>query len=171
MKVKTTSKTNAKPQAVFTDDGLMISPITIKTVTAFVDRPSEWNTTGTVTPLENFTETASLLTSKSMSTIIDKKVAVRVTSKTETPYLMKRNTQIGEFSVVTPEQANFIYVYTAILSMIPEGDPDLTAYFIESPRTNKPEQQSNRFWFPTPNIFGKIEVHTPIQTRIFKELY
>ena len=43
----------------------------------------------------------------------------------------------------------------AILSMIPEGNVDLTAYLNECLRTNKPEQQSNIFWFPTPGTSGK----------------
>ena len=58
----------------------------------------------------------------------------------------------------------------AILSMIPQGDPDLTAYLNELLRTNKPEQQNNTFWFGTPEIPGTPEDHTPIQTRILKEL-
>ena len=54
--------------------------------------------------------------------------------------------------------------------MIPQGDPDLTAYLNGLLRTNKPEQQDNTFWFPTPENFGKPEDHTPLQTRILKEL-
>ena len=59
----------------------------------------------------------------------------------------------------------------AILSMIPEGDPDLPAYFNELLRTTKPEQQSNTFSSPTPENTCKNEAHSPIQTRILKELY
>ena len=45
---------------------------------------------------------------------------------TESPYTTNKNTQIAEFSVVNPEQSKFIKpVDTAILSMIPERDPDL----------------------------------------------
>ena len=58
----------------------------------------------------------------------------------------------------------------AILSMIPQGDPDMTAYLNELLSTNKPEQQDTTFWFPTPENPGKPEDHTPIQTRILKEL-
>ena len=124
-----------------------------------------------MTPLEKFTETASLLISHSMSTIIDKRIAVRVTNTTESPYLIKKHTQIAEFAVVTPQQSKHIKpVDMAILSMIPRGDPDLTAYLNELLRTNKPEQQHNMFWFPTPENPGKLEDHTPIQTRILKEL-
>ena len=57
-----------------------------------------------------------------------------------------------------------------ILSMIPQCDPDLTAYLNEFLRTNKPEQQKNTFWFPTPENPGKPEEHAPIETRILKEL-
>ena len=112
--------------------------MTTKTITAFVDHPSQWHTTGTVAPVRKFTEAASLLISNSISTIIEKKTAVRITNTTESPHLIKKNTQIAEFSVVTPEQPKFIKpVDTAILSMIPEGDPDLTTYLSELLRTNK----------------------------------
>ena len=58
----------------------------------------------------------------------------------------------------------------AILSMIPEGDPDLVTYLTELLRTNKPDQQNNTFWFPTVGIPGNTQHHTPIQTRILTEL-
>ena len=107
-----------------------------------------------------------------MPTIFDKRKAVRVTSTTESPYLIKKHTQIAEFSVVTPEQSKHIKsVDIATLSMIPQGDPDLTAYLNELLRANKPEQQDNTFWFSTPEYPGKPEDHTPLQTRILKDLY
>ena len=172
MQVKTaSSETTTKPQLVNTDEVLTIPPTTTKTITAFIDHPSKWNTTGTVTPLEKFTETASLLISHSVSTIINKRIAVRVTNTTESPYLIKKHTQIAEFSVVTPDQSKHIKpVDMAILSMIPKHDLDLTAYLNELLRTNKPEQQDNTFWFPTPDNPGTLEDHTPVQTSILKEL-
>ena len=172
MQVKTASnETTTKPQPIITDEALTIQPTTTKAITAFIDHPSKWNTTGTVAPLEKFTETASLLISHSMSTINDKRIAVRVTNTTESPYFIKKHTQIAEFSVVTPEQSKHIKpVDMAILSMIPQGDPDLTAYLNELLRTNKPEQQDVTFWFPTPENPGKPEDHTPIRTRILNEV-
>ena len=106
-----------------------------------------------------------------MSTIIGKRIALRVTNATESPYLIKKHTQIAESSVVTPEQSRRIKpVDMAILSMIPQGDPDLTAYLHEILATNKPEQKNITFWFPTPDNPGKPEDHNPIQTRVLKEL-
>ena len=156
MQVKTaSSETTTKPQTVITDESLTIPPTTTKKITAFVEHPSKWNTTGTVTPLERFTETASLLISQSMSTIFDKRIAVRVINTTESPYLIKKHTQIAEFSVVTPEQSKHIKpVDMAMLRMIPQDDPEMTAYLNELLRTNKSEQQDNTFWFPTPENHG-----------------
>ena len=153
------TETSAKPQAVLVQDNTTVPPNTIKTITAFVDHPSEWHTTGTMTPVGKLTEAANLLLSHSISTIIDKNTATRITNTTESPYICKRNTQIAEFSVVTPEQSTFIRpVDRAILSMIPEGDPDATTYMSEILRTNKPKQQNHTFWFPTPEFLVKLRI-------------
>ena len=172
MQVKSAlAQTGAKPQAVLIHDSIKIPKQTMKTITAFVDHVWEWNTTGTVKPVEKFTETASPILSHSMSTITDRKIAVRVTNTTESPYTINKNTQNAQFSVVTPEQSKFIKpVDMAILSMITEGDPDLITYLTELLRTNKPDQQNNTFWFPTPKNPGNTEDHTAIQTRILTEL-
>ena len=121
--------------------------------------------------MKKFTKAASLIISHSTPTIYDREKAVRVTNTTASPYTLNRNTQTAYFSVVTPEQSKFIKpVDTAILNMIPEGEPDPTTYLSELLRTNKPDQQNKTFRLPTPENPGNIEDHTPIQTRILKEL-
>ena len=50
MQVKSAlSQTSAKPQAVLIRNSIALPQMTTKTITAFVDHLSEWNTTGTVT--------------------------------------------------------------------------------------------------------------------------
>ena len=84
-----------------------------------------------------------------MSTMFNKRIAARVTQTTESPYLIKKNTQNAKFSVVTPEQSkNIKQVDIAILSMTPQVDPDLTACLNELLRTNKCEQQKKHFLSP-----------------------
>ena len=62
-------------------------------------------------------------------------------------------------------------VDTAIISIIPEGDPDLTTYLNELLREkDKSEQQNNTFWFSKSENPGKLQDHTPVQTIILKEL-
>ena len=117
------------------------------------------------------TAAACLITSLSISTLIDRKKAVRVTKTTESSFTINKNMQIADFSVFTPEQSKFIKpVDTAIFNMIPDGDRDLTTYLNELHRTNEPDQQNSIFWFPTPENPGKTEDQTPIQTRILKKL-
>ena len=61
MQIKSTAtETSARYQVVLTHDNITVPPMTTKTMTAFVDHPSEWNTTGTVTPVRKFTEAVSL---------------------------------------------------------------------------------------------------------------
>ena len=164
MQVKSSaSETSAKPQSLFTDDTLTLPSRKTRTITVFVDHPSEWITIGSVTPLDKCTETASLLISRSMSTIIEKKVAVSVTNTTKSPYLIKRNIQIAEFSVVFPEQSKFIKpVEMANLSMILEGDPDLNNYLKELLWPNKKEQENSTFCFQIVENCAKTEDHIPI---------
>ena len=145
--------------------------MTAKTMTAFVDYPSEWNTIRTVNSLEKITNTASLLISHPMSTIFYKKVAVRVTNTTESPYTILKKIQSAQFSVVIPEQSKFMkQVETAIPCMILEGDPDLRMYLNEILRTNKQNSRETHSVVP-PETLGKTGDHTPIQIRILNELY
>ena len=74
---------SAKTQPVLIQDNTTVPPMTTKTIITFVDHPSEWHTTGTVTQVGKFTEAPILLISYSISTIIDKKRAVRITNTTE----------------------------------------------------------------------------------------
>ena len=102
---------------------------------------------------------------------INKRITTRVTNTTESRYLTKNNTEIAEFSEVTLEQSKYIKpVDMATLSMIPQGDPELTAYLNDLLRTHKPQQQNNTFWFPTPKNPRKSYDQTTKQTRFLKEL-
>ena len=93
------------------------------------------------------------------------------TKATESPNLIKKNTQIAESSVVTSEQSKHIKPEDmAILSMISQCDPDLIAYPNELLRTKKSEQKINSFWFPTPENPGKPKDQTSIQKVVLKEL-
>ena len=162
MQVKSAAReTSDKSQPLLFHNNITVPLMTTKTLTAFLDYPSEWHTTCNLTPVGKFVQ----------ATKSDKKIAVRVINTMEKPYSIKKDTQIDEVSAVTPEQSNFIKpVDTAILSMILEADPDLTTHLNELLRTRKPQQQNNTFWFPTPENPDKTEDHTPLQILILKEL-
>ena len=67
MQVKSASSgASAEPLAVLIHDRITVPPMTTKKITASVDHTSEWNTTVTMTPVEKFTEAASLIISHSI---------------------------------------------------------------------------------------------------------
>ena len=109
LQVKSASSgTSAIPQVVLILDSITVLPMSRKRIRAFVDHLSKWNTTGTVTPVEKFTEASRLIISHSILTKLDRKIAVRVTNTTKSPCTINNNTQIADFWVVTPEQSKFI---------------------------------------------------------------
>ena len=129
MQVETAwSETTTKPQPVITDEALTIPPTTTKTITAFTEHSSKWNARGTVTPLDKFTETSSLLISHSMSTKIDQRIAVRVTNTTESPYLIKNTRRLQNSSWLLRSSLNTsnqqisqssVWFHKAILTWLP----------------------------------------------------
>ena len=160
-----------KPQAVMTPEDKTIPPMTTKAINAHANYTSQFKTTGIITPIEQYTEGATLLISHSMSTVTNKEVPIRVTNTSESPDTLKKNTQIAHFAVLTPEQSKFIKpVDTAVLQMLPSDDLDLTTYLNELLKSNKKEPQESNFWFPTPKNPGNIVEHSPLQTRILNKL-
>ena len=52
-----------------------------------------------------------------------------------------------------------------------QDDQEQAAHHVSSLiKTNKNPQNSETYWFPTPENPGKPEEHTPIQKRILREL-
>ena len=165
MQVKTiTSEASAILQPIPTGSRLTIPPRMTKHFITFVYHPSQLNATGTKTPVERFTKTVSLFVSNLITTIIGTNIALRVTNKTESPYTIMKNTQVADFSVVTPEQTKFIKpVDTTILNLILEVDPDVTCNLNELIKTNKKEKEVNEFCFSLLEHVGEIrsEFETP----------
>ena len=106
-----------------------------------------------------------------VSSTIDKRVAVRVTNTTESPYLNRKTAQIAELFAVIQEQSKYKPLYMERLNMIPQGDHDQTAHLHKLLRKNKLDQQNNSFWFPTSENPCRPEDHTPLQIRILKQLF
>ena len=116
------------------------------------------------------TKTTGLLISSQCQHCLTNK-AVRVANTAESFYTIKKKKSNEEFSVVTPQQSNFIKpVDTPTIVIIPEGTPDLTTYLNEQLRPSKQEQQSNTFCLPSLENPCETKDHTTIQTRVFNEV-
>ena len=62
------SEASAKSQTILIHESRTAPPMTSNANTSIVDYPSEWHTTGTVTPVGKITEKVSRLTSHLLST-------------------------------------------------------------------------------------------------------
>ena len=161
----------SKPQAVMIPEDTTIPPLMTRTTKAFATHFTQFNPTGRLNPAEQFTKTSKLIIPQSMSPVANSEVPIRVTNASESPYTLKKNTQVAEVAVLTPQQHKHIKpVDTAILKMMHDDDPELNLYLNELLRSNKQNQQDTNFGFPTPENRGNVEEHTPIQTRILNEL-
>ena len=73
---------------------------------------------------------------------------------------------------MTPEQMKYVkLVDPAATWHLLQNDREQAAHYVSSLiKINKNSQNTENYWFPTPENPGNPEVHTPIQKRILREL-
>ena len=77
---------------------------------------------------------------------------------------------MAELQILKPEDTKQIRpVDAATLKLLQDPD-DTHMYVNELMKSNEIEQNTERFWFSTPENPGNEEEHTPIQRRILKEI-
>ena len=163
---------NRKLYKVQVKNPLTIQPETTQTITTYTDISSTIDTTGVINPATNHCSGDPLVVGSSISSASNRKIDVRVANTTSTPYTMKKNTTIAEFKIMSPEEAKELKsLNTAALEVLTEDDSeDAIVYINELLNTSDKPSNSQNFWFPTPDDTGDSNTHTPIQSRILREL-
>ena len=95
---------NRKLYKVQIKNPLTIPPETTQTITGSTDIPSNVDTTGVINPATNHCSGDPLVVASSTSTASNRKIDIRVTNTTPTPYTIKRNTTIAEFKSCSPKR-------------------------------------------------------------------
>ena len=95
-----------------------------------------------------------------------------VNNFTDSPFTLKKDIHIANFSVLTSKQMKYVQPVDPVSTKhLLLRDEELAAHYVSSlMKTNKNPESSENYWFPTPENPGNIEEHTPIQTRILKQL-
>ena len=163
---------NKKLYKVQIKNPLTILPETTQTITGSTDIPTNVDTTGVINPATNHCSGDPLVVASSISTASNRKIDIRVTNTTPTPYTIKRNTTIAEFKILSPEGAKDLKpLNTAALKVLAEDDSeDAMVYINELLKTPEKPSHNQNFWFPTPDHPGDPATHTPIQNRILREI-
>ena len=128
--------------------------------------------TGILQPSDLLHEEGDITFCPALITLHDGNIMIPVNNFTDHPYKLKKGLHIASFSVMTPEQMKYVKpVDPASTWHLLQNDQEQAAHYVSSLiKTNKNPQNSENYWFPTPENPGNPEEHTPIQKRILREL-
>ena len=128
--------------------------------------------TGILQPSDLLHEEGDITFCPALVTLNDGNILISVSNFTDHPYKLKKGLHIANFSVMTPEQMKYVKpVDPASTWHLLQSDQEQAAHYVSSLiKTNRNPQNSENYWFPTPENPGNPEEHTPIQKRILREL-
>ena len=128
--------------------------------------------TGILQPSDLLHEEGDITLCPALVTLNDGNIMIPVNNFPDHPYKLKKRLHIANFSVMTPEQMKYVKpVDPASTWHLLQNDQEQAAHYVSSLiKTNRNPQNSETYWFPTPENPGNSEEHTPIQKRILREL-
>ena len=108
----------------------------------------------------------------SLSTISNSKIEIRVTNTSPNPFTLKKNANVVEFTILSPQEAKQLDpLNSAALKVLAEDNTQQALEYVNGLlKLSEKPQTSQNFWFPTPDNPGDPSTHTPIQSRILREI-
>ena len=128
--------------------------------------------TGILQPNNNLTDDGDIAFCAALVTLTNGQVSLHFNNFTDSPYTLKRGTQVANFTVLTPEQMKYVKPNDPVTTWhLLQDNPENAAHYASSLiKSTKPEDLKENYWFATPEDPGDPQHHTPIQKRIFSEL-
>ena len=105
-------------------------------------------------------------------TLTNGQISVHLNNFTDSPYTVKRGTQVAIFTDLTPEQIKRVKPIDPVTTwhLLQENKENAAYYASSLIKSTKPEGLKEHYWLPTPEDPGDPQHHTPIQKRILSEL-
>ena len=89
-------------------------------------------------------------------------MAIKIAKTTDFPYTIATDTKVAELQILKPEETKMIRpVHIAALNHLTEHD-DIVTYINALMQVERPEDNEEKFWFPTPENHGNEQEHSPI---------
>ena len=128
--------------------------------------------TGILQPSDLPHEEGDITFCPALVTLNDGNIMIPVNNFTDHPYKLKKGLHIANFSIMTPEKMKYVEpVDPASTWHLLQNDQEQAAHYVSSLiETNRNPQNSENYWFPTPENPGNPEEHTSIQKRILREI-
>ena len=108
----------------------------------------------------------------SLSTVSNSKIEIRVTNTSPNPFTFQKNANVAEFTILSPQEAKQLHpLNSAALKVLAEDNTEQALEYVnELLKSSEKPQTTQNFWFPTPDNPGDPSTHTPIQSRILREI-
>ena len=137
--------------------------------------------TGIVSPNRNFELSTELVLSSSISTAKQNKVSLYAYNTTDHDVTIPLKTVIGQFEILTPEQASQISpLDPKLLALAKFRNPEnfeqelnmliRDENYSDKNQPPKPPPDYKNLWFPTPETCQNPESLTPVQRKIYDEI-
>ena len=163
-------KCNSKPITFKTEAKHTIPAHATRIIYASIPVSTEHPITETIQPLPQFDECSKLMVAPAKTTARDKKVAIKLANTTDFPYTIATDTKIAELQILKPEDTKMIRpVDIAAHNLLTQHD-DVVPYINALMQVERPQDNEEKFWYPTPENPGNELEHSPIQKRILTEL-
>ena len=148
-------KRNLEPIMIKTEAKHTIPAHPPRTIYASIPVSTEHPITDTIQPLPQFDECAKMIVAPAITTARDKKVPIKIANTTDLPYTMATDTKVAQLQILKPEETKLIRpVDIAALNLLTEQD-DVVTYINALMQVERPEDNEEKFWFPTPENPGK----------------
>ena len=123
-------------------------------------------------PSNTLTDDGDIAFCAALVTLTNSQVEVHLNIFTDTPYFLKRGTQIANFTVLTPEQMKYVKPIEHVTTWhLLQDNPENAAHYESSLiKSTKPEDFKENYWFPTSEDPWDPQHPTPIQKRILPKL-
>ena len=128
--------------------------------------------TGILQPRDLLYEEGDITFCPALVTLNDCNISIPANNFTDHPYKLKKGLHFASFSFMTPEYLKYVKpVDPASTWHLLQNDLEQAAHYVSSLiKTNKKSQNTENYWFPTPENPGNPGEHTPIQKQILREL-
>ena len=153
-------------------DGVTIPPNDRHSVQLASQLYEDTTVTGILQQSNNLTYDGDIAFCAALVTWTNGQASVLSNNFTDSPYTLKRGTQVFTFTVLTPEQMKYVKPIDPVTTWhLLQATPENAAHYASSLiKSTKPEAFKENYWFPTPEDPGDPQHHTPIQKRILSEL-
>ena len=140
------NETVSRHHKVIIKKQLTIMPDQCITIEAGINLRTITNTTGIIHPTEQYSGEHQLVVASSLSTVSNSKIEIRVTNTSPNPFTLKKNANVAEFTILSPQEAKQLHpLNSATLKVLAEDNTKQALEYVNEllKSSEKPQTTQN----------------------------